>query len=445
MADINTSIVLLMLSTFFLLITTLFSFRIIRLSKGQYSWILIAAGYMTLTAATLFWFLSSYRNSSDIASPMVFILLFSSIAMCAGIILLGHSLAKLARTSLIQQANEQRFRLLFNSATDEIILTTLSGTIKEVNQVVCDVLEYSCEELKNKPLQKFLTKDLDLPVIIRQLNYGKPCILENTHLTATGKTIPVEITGKMIALYDEYYLIWTIRDISERKDMEKRIMQTIIETEERERKQFARELHDGLGPLLSTIKLYINELSIEGMPSGEKEELIRYSNELIDEAITTARNLSNTMTPPLLNQHGLIKSIESFIRKINLTHKIIILFSHSMLNDRYEPAVEHVLFRIITELINNTLKHAGAETIEMKMEEKNQYLYLHYTDDGKGFDWEHALQSDGIGLKNIFSRLQSVNGKWNFKNKEKGISVDIEIPVDTKHRKNFPAGKEIKT
>ena len=101
-----------------------------------------------------------------------------------------------------------------------------------------------------------------------------------------------------------------------------------------------------------------------------------------------------------------------FIKKLNLSQKINIIFENRNFPERLDPTIELILYRIITELINNTLKHAGAGKIEIYLDKPEDNLQITYLDDGKGFDKEEALKNNerGMGLKNIISRLESVNG-----------------------------------
>jgi len=123
-------------------------------------------------------------------------------------------------------------------------------------------------------------------------------------------------------------------------------------------------------------------------------------------ALITARSL--------IMDFGLVKAVESFCKKVNLAQKTKIHFDSSLGEKRFDQTIEIVLYRVITELINNTLKHAEASKIEIYLEIIDNTLQLTYLDDGKGFDKDKALSSDtsGMGLKNMVSRLRSINGNY---------------------------------
>ena len=225
-------------------------------------------------------------------------------------------------------------------------------------------------------------------------------------------------------------LIITLRDISERKLIEKRILDAVIKTEENERERFAKNLHDDLGPLLSSIKLYINSLKV----SNEKEKqefIIDQLNDVVKEAITTTKDVSNDLSPHILINYGLVSAIESFLNKVPAN--IQTEFKTDLTTERYSNTIENSFYRIIKELINNSLKHANAEKIHIELQELGQHLSLSYYDDGIGFNLDKVENGrhTGMGLSNIISRAKSLDGSYNFQTTPgKGFNFTINIPID---------------
>ena len=161
--------------------------------------------------------------------------------------------------------------------------------------------------------------------------------------------------------------------------------------------------------------------------------MLKQTNELIDESISSTRSISNNLTPRLIIDFGLVKALEAFCKKVNLSQKIRVNFEHYKADDRLDHTVELILYRIITELINNTLKHASANKIEIYLEKIEEKLQLTYMDDGVGFEREKALESDspGMGLKNMISRIRSINGNYRIHTQPgKGILVIIEMDMN---------------
>ncbi len=194
-----------------------------------------------------------------------------------------------------------------------------------------------------------------------------------------------------------------------RRETEKRVLAAVIRTEEQERQRFAKELHDGLGPLLSVIKMLVSGLDNE--KNSEVNRKIRQNlRQAVDEAITGVRDISANISPHILNNFGLKDAIEAFIKRLGQSKDFQIRFTTNLENQRFGYNVEVILYRVICELINNTLRHAAATkvTVDLQLEEK--VLYLEYTDNGIGFEVDQMNAQEGMGLNNMRYRLQSGNG-----------------------------------
>lgn len=216
-----------------------------------------------------------------------------------------------------------------------------------------------------------------------------------------------------------------------RLESEIKVLNAIILTEEKERKRFSADLHDGLGPLLSTIKLYINSLKSKKYDEEQKANIVRNADSVIDEAILSTREIANNLMSNVLSDFGFIPAIESFIKQVQNTDAINIDFKLKNFESRLDQGMEIILFRTVKELINNTLKHAHAKNIFIKLSYDRKFINLLYKDDGVGCD-EKILNdqgSDGMGLRNIFSRLKSINGTYDFTGGSgKGFGLVIKVP-----------------
>ncbi len=216
-----------------------------------------------------------------------------------------------------------------------------------------------------------------------------------------------------------------------RKHSERRILNAIIRTEERERQRFANELHDGLGPIMSTIKMSLSALSKRNLDEHGKA-IVDNLEEVIDEGITEIKEISNNLSPHVLNNFGLSSALSAFINKINYAEAIHIDFSTNLIQERFGSNVESILYRAACELINNTLKHAEASNIKLKLTKTKDLLIMHYVDDGKGFLYDDVKQPDtlGMGYYNINSRLASINGQIEIDTAiGKGFTADIYVKL----------------
>lgn len=196
------------------------------------------------------------------------------------------------------------------------------------------------------------------------------------------------------------------------REYDKMLLNTAIMTEENERRRFATELHDGLGPLLSSIKM-----GFSAVADDISDVAVRQNLELaINEAITTVREVSNNMSPHILTNLGLHRAIVNFIGKIAFPKDMSVSYNISIGDKRYPATNEIVLYRVFCELVNNTLKHSGATAINFRIDEDGDLLRLTYKDNGTGFDPQRvAEQRQGMGLYNIVSRVTSIKGSYSFR------------------------------
>lgn len=231
-----------------------------------------------------------------------------------------------------------------------------------------------------------------------------------------------------IALFYARKLVEYIdRLIFQKQLTSKRILSTVLRTEEKERIRFSKELHDGLGPLLSSAKMSLSALSKTGQ-ADSNIEIIHNTNYVIDEAIRSLREISNNLSPHVLNEFGLGRGVENFVNRLGGIHEMSVVYTTNLKGERFDADVEVILYRIICELINNTLKHSGASEAKLDLQYDGDRLRLAYRDNGKGFDPRSASGS-GMGLANIASRISTLNGSLEL-DSSKGGGMIANITVD---------------
>ena len=214
----------------------------------------------------------------------------------------------------------------------------------------------------------------------------------------------------------------------ERSLFRKRLLSAVLRTEERSRSDFAKELHDGMGPLLSSAKMSLSAISTENM-SEEQQQILQNSRFLIDEAIRSVREISNNMSPHILTDFGLAQGVRNFAVRISQLHTTDIEFTTNLGKERFDNDTEVVLYRVICELINNSLKHSGCTKIDISLVLHQTTLSLEYRDNGCGFNIKD-VGSAGMGLSNIFSRIDTLNGEISIKS-DKGGGMCAIVHIDT--------------
>lgn len=216
---------------------------------------------------------------------------------------------------------------------------------------------------------------------------------------------------------------------AERLKTEKRVLNAIINTEENEKKRFAKDIHDGLGPILSTVKMSLSALTDRIKdPSGTV--ILNNTNHLVNEAINTIKDISNNLSPHVLSNFGLASAISAFTTKINQTKTIEIDFKSNMEKQRLDSDKEVVVYRAVCELINNSLLHSGASRIEIELNKHEKFITLQFNDNGRGFDTSALSHNDskGMGLSNIETRVKTVEGVFILESTPgKGTSALIKL------------------
>jgi signal transduction histidine kinase len=208
--------------------------------------------------------------------------------------------------------------------------------------------------------------------------------------------------------------------------LNKRLLTAVLRAEEKSKSRFAKELHDGMGPLLSSAKMSLTALN-SAKEEKQRAEIIVNTTYVIDEAIRSLREISNNMQPQVLNDFGLARGLQNFINKSVAIHSAKICFTTNLRNERFDPDVEIVVYRVICELINNSLKHSGCNAINMSLILNEGSLALDYADDGQGFD-PQSMMDCGMGLSNIASRINSLNGTLDITSeKDKGMRAFVKV------------------
>ncbi|MEE4197627.1 MAG: PAS domain S-box protein [Bacteroidales bacterium] len=341
------------------------------------------------------------------------------------------------KAELALMESEQKYRMLFENAGDAIMLMNEEKFI-DCNKKALDLLGISKHELIGKPPYQFSPKlqpdgsrsRQKTREKIREALQGKPKVFEWVHQKADGTNFFTEVSLNVFGLNSPGTVQAIIRDISERKEFEQRIYKAIIETEERERQRLASDIHDEIGPVLSSLKVYIESINHEG--EKEKQEYIKNKlQELIKETIDNVREVSNAISPYLLNKYGLKTAIDSFFKK---TANILRLnFKSNLQTKRFPLKTEIVYYRVIKELVNNTIKHARAKNIDVHLHYKKSELILIYQDDGVSLD-KQCLASDntdGMGLFNIIHRINSIQGDYKIYDQASGFKFRLvtKVPV----------------
>lgn len=210
--------------------------------------------------------------------------------------------------------------------------------------------------------------------------------------------------------------------------------EAVLKGEEQERTRLARDLHDGLGGMLSGIKYSFNTMKGNLIMTQENALAFERSMDMLDSSIKEMRRVAHNMMPEALVKFGLNTALKDFCNEINLTGVLRVSYLPiNVENVMIDQTTAITVYRIVQELINNTIKHAGAANAIVQLTKSNNTLSLTVEDDGKGFDKNLLNAVKGIGWSNIQNRVDFLKASLDVKTENgKGTSVLIEsIPITT--------------
>lgn len=237
----------------------------------------------------------------------------------------------------------------------------------------------------------------------------------------------VIISGIIIGVIILYFIISITRH--QRKNLELHRLNILAEINalEKDRARIAADLHDELGPVLSSIKLKINSFEL----NDEDDKIqIQKTNKHIDDLLKNIRNISFDLMPNSLQRKGLIVAIKEFVDYLNNenTTKFVFECEHPFIVDE-QKAIN--VYRIVQEATNNAIKHSDATEVRIALKKEKALLKLGISDNGKGFDSKRQVsESAGLGLRSLLSRTEVIQGKMYLDSVPgKGTSYSFEIPI----------------
>lgn len=299
------------------------------------------------------------------------------------------------------------------------------------------------EEMNSKQLKEVQEKyetDKKIELLkIKDLEISK----KNLKLNRTNIVI-YSLMVFVVLLILTFYLLYNRYKLKQQSILNKRLLDdekikanAVIEAEEKERQRIGKDLHDGIGQLLSAVKLNLSGLnSHPNLLKQDGTHMLDNSIQLLDDSVQELRSISHNLMPTLLLQHGLIVALREMCEKINHTNKILVNFTQfGIANSRLPLKVEIVLYRVIQELINNILKHAKATKVDLQLIKSDDELTIMLEDNGVGFDYEKMLANkNGIGISNIITRLNYIKGTVVYDTQlSKGTTIHIEIDLKDQH------------
>jgi signal transduction histidine kinase len=213
-----------------------------------------------------------------------------------------------------------------------------------------------------------------------------------------------------------------LKDLKQQEEqLQLSTQKTILRSQEKDRERLSREMHDGLGPLLTSLRMIVQQLDISNEQKGKIKSLL-------DETIAEVRRMTYNLMPQALVDFGVGEALANLAKMSAKISGISIKYMHTMKSDSRLPDEVNIgLYRIAQEVLNNALKHSEAREIKMSLTEFDDRISFYYEDDGQGFDANKVYE--GAGLINMRERCRILGGNMNLTSNADGTIIEIEIPL----------------
>jgi signal transduction histidine kinase len=281
---------------------------------------------------------------------------------------------------------------------------------KEIVQLEKDKQIQSLSIKQKSTLNSFLIASLGALIIVGFLIYRN---LRNRH---------------QLAKQQDELQQQRIRELE--KDRQLVAVDSMLKGQEEERSRLAKDLHDGLGGLLSGVKFSLSNMKDNLIITPDNMAVFERSLDMIDTSIKELRRVAHNMMPEMLTKFGLDEALREYCSTVNATKLIVVKYQSLGMETRLDKATEIIVYRIVQELLNNILKHAVASEVFVQLIRENNRLNVVVEDNGKGFDTASLENSKGAGWVNIRSRVEYLKGQLDVHSEPgKGTLVNIEFNI----------------
>ncbi|WP_164735241.1 sensor histidine kinase [Pseudoflavitalea rhizosphaerae] len=248
----------------------------------------------------------------------------------------------------------------------------------------------------------------------------------NTRMLLISLVSVAAILCLSLFLYFQRRKVYRQSLVALKREQDISLLKALMTGEEKERNRLARELHDGLGGILAAAQMHMSNAQKSDAPSANKSnEMVA---DLISKAAVESRRIAHNLLPETLLRFGLEEALQKYCESVSGSKMLNLEFQSVGLQERLEQSVELSIYRIVQELVNNIIRHAGASEALVQLHRDKNRLSITVEDDGKGFA---PSKKEGIGLSNVASRVSYLNGSLDIRSdNEKGTSVFIEIQLE---------------
>ncbi len=353
-----------------------------------------------------------------------------------GYLLIARDQTKLKQYEFSLKKSNNRYSKIFRECSDSVFVIDTGGYFLELNPAGIKLFKVIDEKLHSSNFFDFILSKQKRDLLVKEMN-EKGIVVDVKIKIKDRYNNVIECLISANKINDEngfpagYHGI--IKNMSHHKEMENVVIRTIVDTQEKERKRIVKDLHDSLGQQLSAIKFYLGAL--KNVPNNTLdplvEDILTKSNHALDDVLIELWNICFDLMPGTLQNFGLRHAINELCKKIEFDSVIEFELKIDNSFPDLDKNLEIAIFRIVQEFINNAIKHGKAKKIriEMKYLVAKEGIFLLMKDNGKGFEVKNFEEYQGMGLKNIKSRINSYNGSLRIDSLiNSGTGYEVIIP-----------------
>lgn len=347
-----------------------------------------------------------------------------------GFTLIVKDLSNLKRAEEMVRLSEEKYKKLFDESGDAILIINQSGKILELNLAAVKLLGAKKTRLKKNNIFDFVMDDSEIDML--RIHLKKYQSESNLNLHIENRESRMNhiclMTISKLSRLNEFQIL--LKDVTAEKELENRLIRTIVDTQEKERIRFARDIHDSLGQQLSAIKFYLSTLSSTKQLNDKNQNLIEMSEQGVNTILANLREICFNLMPKTIENFGLLAGVNEICKNFQATGELSFNISAEENFPRLSFDKEIAVFRIVQEFINNSIKHAKAKRIDIIFRHTENDILVTLRDDGIGFSSEMIDSNIGMGLKNVRSRARSYNGNLRItSSNEEGTMYELKLPI----------------
>lgn len=344
----------------------------------------------------------------------------------------GHDITEIHESRSAIEESERRFRNLFESSPDAIMVFSAEGTVRDANPAAADFFETNRDWLTDRSFSELIPADRreEAQQQFERLLSGEDTIATEHFMLRDGGRRPVEIHANSIRHDDEKAVLFYMRDISERLETERTLRRLGRRQEavlERERERISREVHDVLGQALTAIRMDVS-WALSHIDDDRTPGRLEETGQRINETIETVRRIAHELRPGMLDDFGLSAAIEwhanQFSKRTGMAVRVAVGDSPPLDRD-----LATTVFRVFQELLTNVARHAEASEVEVSLTAPGENLVLSVRDDGKGMDLTDVTHNGSLGITGVRERLIPWGGRLDLTSSPgDGLRADVIVP-----------------